>query len=84
MSLENDEETQSANCNAAGRALRPGVLYRKRSFGTQPKAGSVFVEHILTAVMTLRQQKRNVLDYLTAACKAAIQGSPAPSLLPVG
>jgi transposase len=31
---------------------------------------------------TLKQQKRNVLDYLTAAHEAALRGEPAPSLLP--
>jgi len=36
----------------------------------------------LTTVTTLRLQKRNVLDYLTAACAAAIQGETPPSLLP--
>ena len=30
-----------------------------------PESGSQFVERILTAVMTLRQQQRDVLDYLT-------------------
>jgi hypothetical protein len=34
--------------------------------------------------MTLRQQKRDVLDYLEAACKAVTLGNPAPSLLPAG
>jgi len=37
----------------------------------------------LTVVTTLRQQNRNVLEYLTAACQAAMLGEPAPSLLPV-
>jgi transposase len=78
-----DQDGVEPTNNAAERALRRGVLWRKRSFGTQSKEGSAFVERILTAVMTLRQQKRNVLDFLTAACKAAIQGSPAPSLLPL-
>jgi len=36
----------------------------------------------VTAVTTLRQQKRDVLDYLTQACAAAMRGDPAPSLLP--
>jgi transposase len=69
--------------NSAERALRRGVIWRKRSFGTQSAAGSRFVERILTVVTTLRQQERNVLDYLTAACKAYTLGQPAPSLLPV-
>jgi len=33
-------------------------------------------------VATLRQQKRNVLAYLTAACQAALCGEAPPSLLP--
>ena len=69
--------------NAAERPLRRAVLWRRRSFGTQSEAGSQFVERILTAVTTLRQQHRDVLDYLTAACAAAICKDPAPSLLPL-
>jgi transposase len=69
--------------NSAERPLRRAVLWRRRSFGTQSEAGSQFVERILTAVTTLRQQRRDVLDYLTAACTAAISNDPAPSLLPL-
>ena len=69
--------------NSAERPLRRAVLWRRRSFGTQSEAGSQFVERILTAVTTLRQQHRDVLDYLTAACAAAICHTPAPSLLPL-
>lgn len=68
--------------NIAERLLRRAVLWRRRSFGTQSQAGSRFVERMLTAVTTLRQQKRDVLDYLTQACAAAIRGDKAPSLLP--
>jgi hypothetical protein len=69
--------------NSAERPLRRAVLWRRRSFGTQSEAGSQFVERILTAVTTLCQQRRDVLDYLTAACTAAICNTPAPSLLPL-
>ncbi len=69
--------------NNAERPLRRAVLWRRRSFGTQSGTGSQFVERILTAVTTLRQQRRDVLEYLTAACAAAIRGEPAPSLLPI-
>jgi transposase len=68
--------------NAAERPLRRGVIWRRRSFGTQSEAGSVFVARILTTVSTLRQQKRDVLDFLTEACMAKICGDHAPSLLP--
>jgi transposase len=58
------------------------VLWRRRSFGTQSTTGSCFVERVLTVVTTLRQQRREVSDYLTAACVAAIREEKAPSLLP--
>jgi len=68
--------------NAAERALRRAVVWRRRSFGTQSTDGSRFAARLLTVVTTLRQQERDVLDYLTAACTAALRGQPAPSLLP--
>jgi transposase len=68
--------------NAAERAIRPGVLWRKGSFGTHSPEGSRFVEAMMTVVATLQPQHRNVLDYVTAACEVALCGEPAPSLLP--
>ena len=68
--------------NTAERAIRPGVQWRKTSFGTQSEEGSRFVESMMTVVATLKQQPRNVLDYLTAAHEAALRGEAAPSLLP--
>jgi transposase len=68
--------------NTAERSIRPGVLWRKGSFGTQSAEGSRFVESMLTVVATLQQQQRNVLEYLTAACEAVLRGEAAPSLLP--
>jgi transposase len=70
--------------NAAERALRPAVLWRKNSFGSQSQKGSLFVSRMLTVVTTLRAQDRPVLDYLVEACRAARQGLPSPSLLPTG
>jgi transposase len=68
--------------NAAERAIRPGVLWRKGSFGTHSPEGARFVEAMMTVVATCKQQHRQVLDYLTTACEAALHGEPAPSLLP--
>jgi transposase len=68
--------------NVAERSLRPGVLWRKGSFGTQSEDGSRFVENMMTVVATLKQQQRNVLEYLTAAHEAALRGEAAPSLIP--
>jgi transposase len=70
--------------NSAERPLRRGVLWRKRCFGTQRVNGSLFVERILTAVLTLRQQKRNVMEFLTQAYLAKNHAALVPSLLPAG
>jgi transposase len=68
--------------NAAERALRPAVLWRKASQGTRTEGGSRYVATVLSVVATCRQQGRRVWDYLTSAFAAAQHGQPAPSLLP--
>ncbi|WP_095991971.1 IS66 family transposase [Cystobacter fuscus] len=68
--------------NFAERLLRPCVMYRKTSLGTQSPEGSRFVERILTAVTTLDLQQRNVLEFLTDLLYAHRRGLPLPSLLP--
>jgi transposase len=67
--------------NVAERALRPAVLWRKGSFGSDSEAGSRFAERLLTVAATCRQQGRRLLDILVAAGEALLQGTPAPSLL---
>jgi hypothetical protein len=37
---------------------------------------------MLTVAATLKQQQRNVVDYITLACEAALRGEPVPTLLP--
>ena len=69
--------------NTAERAIRPAVLWRKRSFGTHSERGSRFAERMLTTFMTLRQQKRPVVDYVREACQSFLQGRRVPSLLPI-
>ena len=72
-----DNEEVAPTNNAAERAIRPAVLWRKGSFGTDSERGSRFVERMLTVVATLKQQKRGLLDFLLRAARHA-----APSLLP--
>jgi len=74
-------ELQPTN-NIAERTIRHGVMYRKTSFGTQSPEGSRFVERVLTTVATLKQQNRNVLEFLTEAVRAHRRGLMSPSLLP--
>jgi transposase len=68
--------------NASERALRHAVIWRRISGGTDSADGSRFVERMLTVVATCRQQKRNVLDYLSSCFEARLRGQRVPSLLP--
>jgi hypothetical protein len=68
--------------NTAERVLRPAVIYRKLSFGTQSASGSRFVERMLTVSETCRLQGRSIFAYLTGAVEAHFQHQAAPSLLP--
>jgi transposase len=69
--------------NAVERVLRHAVIWRRISGGTDSVNGSRFVERMLTVVATCRQQRRNVLDYLTSCFEADCWGQAIPSLLPV-
>lgn len=68
--------------NAAERALRRAVLWRRKSFGTQSASGSQFVGRVLTAVASLRQQGRDVLEYLAGVCRDALSGEAREGLIP--
>jgi transposase len=68
--------------NTAERALRPAVIYRKLSFGTQSASGSRYLERILTVSETCRLQNRSPFEYLVALMEANFHQRPAPSLLP--
>ena len=68
--------------NAAERAIRPAVIWRRTSFGSQTQTGSAFVARMLTVVTSLKSQQRNVLEFLTQAVVAAREDKQAPSLLP--
>jgi transposase len=68
--------------NAAERALRHAVQWRKTSHGTDSEGGSRFVENILSVVATCRQQGKAVLEFLTRCCSARLLESDSPSLLP--
>lgn len=69
--------------NTAERALRPAVIYRKLSFGTQSAAGSRYLELLLTISETCRLQNRNAYQYLIQAMEAKFKGKAPPSLLPL-
>lgn len=67
--------------NFMERLLRRGVLWRKRSFGSNSDSGCRFVERILTVAQTCRLQAKNPIDFIHQAILAHRAGQPAPSLL---
>lgn len=68
--------------NAAERALRPAVIWRRTSFGSQSLTGSQFVARMLTVTASLKAQNRSLLAFLSQAIEAARTGLPMPSVLP--
>ena len=68
--------------NAAERAIRPAVIWRRTSFGSQTQTGSTFVARMLTVVTSLNLQHRNILEFMTDAVSAARNDTPATSLIP--
>jgi transposase len=67
--------------NAAERALRHAVMWRKTSYGVQSAWGARFVERILTVTATCRQQGRDVLAYLIGCCEAQNRRESPPALI---
>jgi transposase len=68
--------------NDSERGIRTAVIWRRLSFGYQTQAGSLFVSRMLTAVASLRTQKRNILEFMTQSFQATRDGISPPSLLP--
>ena len=69
--------------NLAERALRPAVIWRNTSFGSQSQGGSEFVARMLTVSSSVKAQGRSLLDFLTQSCQAYRLGLVAPSLIPL-
>ena len=67
--------------NAAERALRTAVQWRKIMFGTRSADGERAVERLLTVARTCQRQELNTLIYLTAAIAAHRRRQAVPSLL---
>lgn len=69
--------------NAAERAVRQGVLWRKVSLFTQSERGRTYVERLLTVKTTLRQQGGNLLEFVTESLRAARTGAAPPRVFVV-
>ena len=68
--------------NAAERALRQSVIQRKISHGVQSTKGAICRSRLLTVTTSLRQQGRDVWQFLEQAWIAHHRGGIMPSLLP--
>lgn len=68
--------------NRAERAVRKMVLWRKGSFGSQSERGLRFAERMATVIATKRRRAEGVLDYIVEVARAALDGTPAPKLIP--
>jgi transposase len=75
------EEPVEPTNNAAERALRPAVLWRKGCFGNQSETGMRYVERVLTFTATCRQQQVDPVDFLTTAIFALRSGTMGPTLV---
>ncbi len=67
--------------NAAERAVRPVVIHRKTSLGSQSKRGSDFVARMQTAAATLRQRGESLYQFIGDVTTAVLVGTPQPKLL---
>lgn len=68
--------------NAAERAIRPVVVWRKVCYGTQSERGSRLLERVFTVTASCRQQARPVWQTLTQAIEAHFGKGVRPSLIP--
>jgi len=76
-----EQEGVEPTNNAAERAIRPAVILRKTSLGTQSERGSRYVERMQTVSVTLRQAGRSLSDFIAEVARAVLQGEPSPKLL---
>ena len=67
--------------NHAERQLRPLVISKKLTFGTQSDRGSRFIERIFTVIITCKQQGRNALNFVAEAIQKNLLGEKSPSLV---
>lgn len=68
--------------SSAERAPRKAVLWRKSSFGSASRSGSLFAERMLPVCKSPRAQGRSPLDLLVAAVWADMRRLKPRSLIP--
>ena len=78
-----DSKDIPATNNHAERQLRPLVISKKLSFGTQSERGSRFIERIFTVITSCQQQGRNALAFIIQSVQHYVLRIEAPSLLAI-
>jgi len=68
--------------NRAERALRQQVIWKKISQGTKSINGISFAQRLMTISSTLKQQKRNLLEFVETMLINFQAGLPPPNLAP--
>jgi len=77
-----EHEAVEPTNNIAERSLRPYVIWRKKSFGSQSKRGNHFIEVMMTVVASCRQQKLDFSEFIFSSLQAHLKKTVKPSLLP--
>lgn len=62
--------------NHAERQLRPLVISKKLTFGTQSNRGSRYIERIFSIITTCKQQGRDTLAFITQAVQGYFRKEP--------
>jgi transposase len=72
-----EDDVEPTN-NLAEQGLRPAVIWRKISGGSQSEWGITYAERLLTIVYTLRQRSKNLFEFLVESFRAHIQRARPP------
>ena len=76
-----EEDVEPTN-NAAERAIRPAVLWKKRSFGVESEREAQYVESMLSIWMTSRRNGVNPIKFLRELVNSSRSNAPVPSIFP--
>ena len=68
--------------NRAEQAIRPAVLWKKRSFGVESEQGAQYAESMLSIWATSRRNGVNPIAFLKELIHSYRANTPIPSILP--
>ena len=68
--------------NIGERAVRPVIIHRKTSLGSQSERGSRYIERVQTCSAALRRAGNYVSDFITQVAHAVLAAGPTLKLIP--